>query len=631
MGWLGLAIALGCGVIWLRSESVAAPRLERPLVTSFDGVVESVQPLAAKGDVRLTLATVDPKLPPRVRVSLKADEAPTGIAAGAKLRLRARLAPPPPMALPGSHDFARDAWFRGLGAVGRVLGDVEVVEPANPGGLDSLRDRLDRHVRARLPGPSGTIATALATGDQNAVSEADAEAMRRSGLAHLLSVSGLHIAAVVGAAMFLTLKLLALSERLALRLNLVLVAAGVGAIAGIAYTLLTGAQVPTVRSCIAAVLVLGGIALGRDALSLRLVAVGALVVLLFRPEALAGPSFQLSFAAVTAIIALHSSAWARRILTRRDEGPVARVFRLLLGMLLTGLVVEVALIPFALYHFHKAGLFGVAANLVAIPLTTFVIMPLEAGALLLDIVGLGAPLWWAAGVTLDALLWLAHMVAGARGAVATLASMPSWAFALMVFGGLWLCLWTTRPRLLGVIPFAIGAGAAAMSPTPDLLITGDGRHLAVVAPDGMPVMLRDRTGDFMRDLISEASGFDEEPGLLASAPFGSCSRDSCVAVIQRDGREYRLLATRTATRIDWSTLVQACSDADIVVSERWLPKGCTPRWLKLDRKALESTGGVAIYLDEVLGSKPWRAESESIPGADEGRRIGYWRPPRKRG
>ena len=615
IGWLGLAIAVGCGVVWLRSESVAAPRLERPLVTSFDGVVEVVQPLTAKGDIRLTLATVDTKLPPRVRVSLKADEAPRGIAAGAKIRLRARLAPPPPMALPGSHDFARDAWFRGLGAVGRVLGDVEVVEPAKPGGLDSLRDRLDRHVRTQLPGPSGTIATALATGDQNSVSEADAEAMRRSGLAHLLSVSGLHIAAVVGAAMFLTLKLLALSERLALRGNLVLVAAGVGAMAGIAYTLLTGAQVPTVRSCIAAVLVLGGIALGRDALSLRLVAVGALVVLLFRPEAVAGPSFQLSFAAVTAIIALHSSAWGRRIFARRDEGPVARVSRLLLGMLLTGFAVEVALIPFALYHFHKAGLFGVAANLIAIPLTTFVIMPLEAGALLFDIVGLGAPLWWAAGVTLDALLWLAHSVAGARGAVATLASMPSWAFALMVFGGLWLCLWTTRPRLLGLIPFAVGAGAAALSPTPDLLVTGDGRHLALIAPDGMPLMLRDRSGDFMRSLISEASGFDDEPGLLAWSPFGSCSRDSCVAVIQRDDREYRLLATRTATRIDWATLVQACADADIVVSERWLPKGCTPRWLKLDRRALESTGGVAIYFDEVprietvasrIGEHPWR-------------------------
>ena len=127
--------------------------------------------------------------------------------------------------------------------------------------------------------------------------------------------------------MLLSLKLLALSERLALRFNLVLVAAAVAAAAGVAYTLLTGAQVPTVRSCIAALLVLAGIALGRDAISMRLVAVGALVVLLFRPEALAGASFQMSFAAVTAIVALHSTGWARRLFQRREEGFPARFGR----------------------------------------------------------------------------------------------------------------------------------------------------------------------------------------------------------------------------------------------------------------------------------------------------------------
>jgi len=614
VGWLGLALTLGCGLIWLRSEWVRAPRLERPAITTFDAEVERVESIASKGDLRLTLAPLDSALPDRVRVSAKAETAPSGIAAGAKIRVRARLAPPPPMALPGSHDFARDAWFRGLGAVGRTLGNVEVLVPAEPRGLDSLRDRLGQHIRGQLEGAPGSIASALATGDQNAVSEEDADAMRRSGLAHLLSVSGLHIAAVIGAAMLLALKLLALSERLALRFNLVLASAAFGALAGIAYTLLTGAQVPTVRSCIAALLVLLGLALGRDSISLRLVAVGALIVLLFRPEALAGPSFQFSFAAVTAIIALHSSSLGRRMLMRRDEGPVARAFRAILGMVLTGLAVEIALVPFALYHFHKAGLLGVAANLIAIPLTTFVIMPLEAGALILDIAGIGAPLWWAAGHALEALLWLARTVASARGGVATLASMPAWAFALMVAGGMWLCLWTTRPRLFGLVPFAIGAAAAFLSPTPDVLITGDGRHLAVVATDGRPMMLRDRSGDFMRDLISEASGFDEEPGLLDAAPFGSCSRDSCVAVIQRDGREYRLLATRSTTRIDWQSLVQACALADIAVSDRRLPRSCAPRWLKLDRQGLEQTGGVALYLNrkprvetvsEHLAGHPW--------------------------
>jgi len=184
----------------------------------------------------------------------------------------------------------------------------------------------------------------------------------------------------------------------------------------------------------------------------------------------------------------------------------------------------------------------------------------------------------------------------------------------MVTGALWLCLWTSRLRLLGFVPFAIGAAAAAMTPKPDLLVTGDGRHLTVVTPEGTPLMLRDRSGDFMRDLMSEASGFDEEPGSLAGAPFSACSRDACIARIQRDGREYRVLATRTATRIEWQSLVKTCAEVDIAISDRWLPRGCKPRWLKLDRKALETTGGIAIYLGEKprvetvaerLGSHPW--------------------------
>ena len=601
LGWFALAMTLGCALVWARAHYVAAPRLERPKVTEFRARVERVETLTAKGDLRLTLAPADPALPPRVRVSIKQDQAPRGIATGAQLQLRARLAPPPGMALPGGYDFARDAWFKGIGAVGRSLGDVTVLRPAVESGIDGVRDRLDRHIRERLPGANGGIATALATGDQNAVPEADADAMRRSGLTHLLSVSGLHIAAAVGAAMLLTLKLLALSERLALKLNLVLVAAGVGALTGIGYTLLTGAQVPTIRSCVAALLVLAGIALGRDALSIRLLAVGALVVLLFRPESIAGASFQLSFAAVASIIALHSSPWARRLFSRREEGLAARIVRALLAMIATGLTVELTLIPIALYHFHRAGLYGVVANIIAIPLTTFVIMPLEAGALLLDIGGLGSPLWWLCGLSLNLLLALAHFVASSSGAVALLASMPPWALGVMVSGGLWLFLWTSRVRFLGLLPIMLGATVAAASPKPDLLVTGDGRHLAVVDADGTPLLLRDRSHDFIRKVFAQASGFDADPQDLDSRPFSSCSRDSCIAVIDRGGRRWHVLATRSLQSIERTALIRACAQADIVVSERWLPPGCAPHWLKLDRDQLERTGGVAIY----LAPEPW--------------------------
>ena len=614
LAFAGVAMAAGCALIWWRSVDVAAERLDRPQVVTFDATVEKVEPRASKGDLRLTLAPTDDGLPPRVRVSMPEEGAPAGLGDGAIVRLRSRLQPPPPMALPGSHDFARDAWFQEIGGVGRAIGPVQVVQPSTGGGLDKVRDQLGRHIRQQLPGNAGGIATALANGDQAAVGQEDAEAMRRSGLAHLLSVSGLHIAAVVGAAMLLSLKLLALSERLALRFNLVLVSAGFGALAGIAYTLLTGMQVPTVRSCIAAVLVLGGIALGREAISLRLVAVGALVVLLFRPEAIGGASFQMSFAAVTSIIALHNWPPVRRLLSPREEVLPMRALRGLLGLILTGLVVEVALMPFALYHFHKAGLYSVGANLIAIPLTTFVVMPLEAGALIMDSVGLGAPLWAATGWAIGLVLQLAHMVGSAEGAVAMLPTMPGWAFAAMLLGGLWMVLWIGPVRWWGALPMALGAAGAAAAPLPDILVTGDGQHLALVREDGVPVLLRSRTGDFVRDLMSEASAYDGDPLNLEEQRFARCSRDACIADIVDGKHAWRLLAIRSRDRIDWLTLTRACADADIVVADRWLPRGCTPRWLKLDRPALQRSGGVSIMLgeeprvrsvSEQVGDHPW--------------------------
>ncbi|WP_081774394.1 ComEC/Rec2 family competence protein [Sphingomonas sp. URHD0057] len=613
LGWFALAATLGCALVWARSARVAEPRLARPIVTDLSARVESVDFLAAKDPVRLILAPSDPELPPHVRVSVDETDFPAGIAPGAEIRLKARLAPPPPMALPGTYDFSRDAWFKGLGAVGKAMGPVTVSKAAKAHGLDRMRAELRQHILEHLPSSSAGIAIALATGDQNAVGADDAEAMRRSGLTHLLSVSGLHIAAVVAFAMFLTLKLLALSERLALRFNLVLAAAAVAALAGIGYTLLTGAQVPTVRSCVAALLILAGIALGRDAISIRLIAVGALVVLLFRPEALAGASFQMSFAAVTAIVALHSTAWSRRWFQRRDEGVPARLLRALAGMIATGLVVELALVPLALFHFHRSGLYGVGANIIAIPLTTFVIMPLEAGALLLDVAGWGKPLWLLCGVAIDGLIRLAHAVASAKGAVALIPSMPAWAFGLIAVGGVWLCLWSTPLRRWGLVPALIGAAGAAAAPSPDLLVTGDGKHLAIVR-DGTPFLLRERAGDFVRQLLAEASGFDGDPLALGIRPFSACSRDACVAIIHRDGRDWRILATRSNYLMDWQSFIRACGEADVIVSDRRLPRGCVPRWLKLDRPALARMGGVSIVFGDTprvetvadhVGAHPW--------------------------
>jgi competence protein ComEC len=525
--------------------------------------------------------------------------------------------PPAPPAVPGAYDFARAAWFQRIGGTGRAI-DVRLIAPAGAQGLGTRlaawRQRLADHVRRRLPGREGGIAAALATGDQSGIAEDDAEAMRRSGLAHLLSVSGLHLTAVVGAVMLLTLKLLALSPALALRFRLVLVAAAAGAMAGVAYTLLTGAEVPTVRACIAALLVLLGIALGREALTLRLVAVGAIVVLVLWPEALPGPSFQMSFAAITAIVVLHDHPRVRDLLARREEGLPQKFGRGLLGLVLTGLAVELALTPIALFHFHKAGVYGALANIVAIPLTTFLVMPLEALALLLDSVGLGAPLWWLAGKTLALLLGLAHATAAAPGAVAALPTIPTGVFALMAGGGIWLCLWRTHWRLWGAAPLAVGAVWLLTISEPDLIVTGEGRHLALRTPSGAFAILRPRAGDYVRDLLSETSGAEAEMLELESLSSAACSAELCVVTLGRGGRSWRVLASRSSRLVPIESLERACAAADIVVSDRRLPAACRPRWLKADRTLLARTGGLAIRLGRdpevvtvaaAVGRHPW--------------------------
>jgi competence protein ComEC len=618
--FLAIAASIGCADAWWRAERVAMDRLTRERTAEFVADVESVQRLAGeKEKVRLVVRPVDaPDLPPRFRINAEAKGVAATLQPGARVRLRGWLMPPAAPAVPGAYDFARSAWFQRIGATGTA----SAVESL-PGGaisgwratLASWRQRIGAHIQHRLgSGGEGGIATSLVTGDQGGLSEGDADAMRRSGLAHLLSVSGLHLTAVVGAVMLLTLKLLALSPALALRFRLTLFAAAAAALVGIAYTLLTGAEVPTVRSCIAALLVLAGIAIGREAMTLRLLAVAALAVLILWPESLIGPSFQLSFAAITAIIAFHDHPRVRDFLARREEGLAARIGRGLAGLVLTGLVVELALLPIGLYHFHKSGLYGALANIVAIPLTTFVIMPLEALALLLDLVGLGAPFWWATGLALRFLLWLAHSVAAAPGAVAMLPTMPDGAYALMLLGGLWLALWRTRWRWWGAAPFALGAAWALATPAPDLLITGDGRHLALRGPDGAVAILRGRAGDYVRDMLAESSGIDAELRDIDGLPGARCNDHACVATIGKDGRQWRILATRTRWPLLIEPLVRACAIADIVISDRRLPRGCAPRWLKADAPMLARSGGLSIRLGDPpvvtsvaagVGKHPW--------------------------
>ncbi|MFM5930279.1 MAG: ComEC/Rec2 family competence protein [Novosphingobium sp.] len=441
--------------------------------------------------------------------------------------------------------------------------------------------------------------------------------MRDSGLTHLLSISGLHVSAVIAATWFIAMRLFGLWPWLALRFRLPLLAAGTSALAGIGYTVLTGAEVPTIRSCLGAVLVLAALAIGREALSMRMVAVAAFLVMVFWPEAVVGPSFQMSFAAVISIVALHEARAVRAFMAPREEPWWARGLRHLAMLILTGFVIELALMPIGLYHFHRAGAYGALANVIAIPLTTFVSMPMIALALLFDSVGAGAPFWWLAGASLEFLLWIAHTVSAQPGAVTHLPAMGRFGFALFVAGGLWLALWHGRIRLLGFVPVIVGALNLGTIGAPDLLISGDGRHVGITGFPGQElVVLRETRSDYTKSNLTELAGMNGSTRRVDDLPGARCSPEFCALDLERGGRTWHLLMARGTDWVNTRDLVAACALSDIVVADRWLPRACQPTVLKADRSLLAKTGGLTIDLRS--GTIATVAQSQGDHG--------WWRP-----
>lgn len=632
----GLVFALGIAVVWARSAIVGAPPIAAPLVRLIDGRVLEREDQPAEGRLRLTLAVrgigdgPEAAIARKVRVNVPLaafgeSGLPAGLAEGAVVRLRARLMPPAAPMLPGSYDFARAAWFKGLAATGTMIGPLTLLHPApETGGLASLQRALAAHVRAQVPGSPGAIAAAFASGDRGGIAPADEVAMRDSGLTHLLSISGLHVSAVIAAAYVLALRLLALWPGLALRVRLPVAAAGAGALAGIGYTLLTGAEVPTVRSCVAALLVLGALVAGREALSLRMVAVAAGFVLLLWPESAIGPSFQMSFAAVLAIVALSNSAPVRAFLAPREEPWWASIGRRIAMLFVTGVVIELALMPIVLFHFHRAGIYGAFANVIAIPLVTFVSMPLIALGLLLDAVGFGWPVWWLVERSLALLLGIAHLTAGQAGAVTLMPQISGVTVALFAAGGLWLALWRGRVRLAGLLPVGLASLLVWATPIPDLLVAGDGQQagITLAGPDGETrlLALRDSRSAYTRDNLMELAGVAAEPVPLAEWPGARCSSAFCAITLRRGGRDWSLLLGRGRAQVEERALAAACAEADIVLSERFLPRSCRPRWFKADRRMLERSGGLAVDLE---------AQSITTVAASQGEH-GWWQPPATR-
>lgn len=618
---LALALGLGYGLIWAKSALVGTPAIPGPMVAQLRGIVLERQERQAPARIRLVLGL---RLPggdaaTKVRITLKFSDLAPDAREGSVVQLRARLVPPAPPLVPGAYDFARAAWFDGLAATGSALGPVLVESPGREDGLAFWRHALASHVRAAVTGSGGAgsaggMAAAFISGERGGISPADEAAMRDAGLTHLLSVSGLHVGALVAGTYFLALRLLGLWPWLALRVRLPVLASGIGGLAAVGYTLLTGAEVPTVRSCLGALLVLAAVAAGRQPLSLRLLSVAALFVMLLWPEAVVGPSFQMSFGSVLAIIALHEAAPVRAFLARREEGWLARIGRQLAMLLLTGMVIELALMPVAFFHFHRAGIYGSLANMLAIPLTTFVSMPMIAAGLAFDLVGAGRPFWFLCSLSLDALLSLARFVAARPDAVTALPVMDGAVYAVMVFGMVWLALWRGMMRLLGLIPALAGCLWLAMLAPPDVLITGDGRQLGLIDLQSRQLlMLGQGRSTYARDRMQEALGLSGAALPIEQWRGASCNASFCRITITRGDKSWRLLAARGDGMVEEQAMVAACAYVDIVISRVGLLPSCRPRLLRADEPLLYRTGGMALYLArgrivtvaQSQGQHPW--------------------------
>ncbi len=612
----GLAAAAGLGfalAAWHVARAPPMPDFPRTALV-VTGTVAELDPLPNGARITLRGARWTEAMAPLdrdVRVRLQPRDAARPLP-GEVVRVRALLRAPSAPAHPGGWDFQRAAFFDGLGGSGFALGPVEVLAAGDAPPLAPLRAAMEARVMAALPGDAGAIGAALLTGGQSGISPAGMGAMRDSGLAHLLSVSGLHIAIVMGLGFFLLRAGLALVPALALRWG-TRPWAMLGALAlGGFYTLLTGAQVPMLRSFAMACVVAVAVLAGRRALSPRVLAVAAAVVLAVNPAAMLGPSFQMSFAAVLALIAA-----AEAMRGRVPRTGWRRVAWWVGASVLTSVVAGLATMPFGLHHFGRLQWYGVAANAVAVPLTTFLVMP--AGMLAAALMPLGLEGWPLAvmGWGVEAVLAVAREVASWPGAAMAAAPIPGWGLALAGFGLCWLCLWRRRWRWAGVPLVAAGLASALLVRPPDAVAAADGRLFLL--RDGEAVFLERRPGAsrFVRDAWLRQFGETEAPDLPRELdrPGLACADGRCVL-----GGRLALLRPAPPRRgarppPDW-TPEPLCGQVAVILSPEPLRGRCAGT-VVVDRFAVWRDGAHAVWLERdgvrVVSDRAHRGERPWVP------------------
>lgn len=611
---MALAVAAaGVLLVGLRAHQVAAPVLGFRFYGAIEGrVVEIDRSLSDKP--RLTLDRVvleglaPDETPARVRVALHGDRARALPDTGATVILTGHLSAPQRPAAPGAFDFRRSAWFERIGAVGYTRTPVLVLEPADPGlgamAIARLRRAIADGVRAAIPGEPGAFAAAVLTGDRSGIGRKTTDDLRNSSLAHLLSISGLHMALLTGFVFASVRGGLSLVPPLALRINVKKVAAVVALAAASFYLALSGGETPTERAYVMAVVMLLAVLTDRRALSLRAVATAAVIVLVLTPEALTQPGFQMSFGATVALIvafrALDARPEARKRLPGWAKGAVMLFF--------SSLVAGAATAPYAAAHFNRVADYSILANMLSVPVMGSVVMPAAVVAALLWPVGLSAPALWVMEQGNRWILWVAGWVTSLPGAVSYLPAAPPVFLPVFTAGALTLVLWQGQGRWAGLAPMAAACAFWAMVERPALLVADTGGLAGVLGEDGRA--LSKARGDGFAALSwleDDGDGARQEEaaarGAFAGTEGARAARLGGIEVVQIAGRGWQ------------AVLARECRAGRVVITARKVPE--TPGdCLLLDATRLARTGAVAghvgsdgalrlVSVSEIEGDRLW--------------------------
>ena len=625
----GIAIIAGAlGFLAAELATWRAPPLaELPRTASIVSGRISAIDVFADGSRRVTFDRPvlgdDPPIARHLRVRLRADDDQT-IAVGDALTVRAMLRAPAPPSLPGGRDLQREAFFGRLAGSGYALGVARIGQHGDARSnlasrWQGLRETIAARIMAVLPGARGAIAATLLTGISSALPQTDRNAFAVSGLAHLLAVAGLHLGIVMGLVMGGLRMALALWEYGALRLPTRQISAVAALAAGAFYMALTGMHLPTIRSLAMATLAVLALLLGRRALSMRGLCVAALVILLAAPDSLLEVSFQMSFAAVMALIAGYEVL--RPMMTRLygDGGWQRRLALHAAGLFLTSLLAGAASLPFAAYHFGHVQFYFVLANLVAVPLTALWVMP--GGLLSLVLMPFGMerltllPMGWGIGV----ILWLAREVALLPSASIAVRAMPLWSLALISPGLVWLCLRRGHWRLLGLLPLAAGLLTPWICVPPDLMVSADARLIAlrVDQPGGARLLLEKGSGASPLTLSdwSRSQAIETPPSIMPQAGSdGPAVCDAAMCRILLRGRTVLLLREPARHAVAAVATPGDCERVALLVSPRPAGRSCLgqPRidrftvWREGAQAVWIRAGGVHVVSDQdARGLRPW--------------------------